>query len=141
MDYERIRNLFEARFPTGGFSSCDFYPHFNGFGHNAWVAIEPLESAEATCVLAYAKLEEMCEFLRSLRELFGGHDRIQFAVGFPESVKPVSRRIFKGWIPAIRLADVRPPDFAAVGGGFGENDVWSDGVWAEPGAAPDCGGM
>jgi hypothetical protein len=134
MNYERIRRLFKAKFPTGDFSSCDFHQHFNGYGHNAWVAIEPLETSEATRVLAYAKLEEMCEFLCRVRHLFGADDRIQFAVGFPASVKPANRRIFKGWIPASRLAQVLPPDFAAVGGGFGENEVWAQGMWA----AEDC---
>jgi hypothetical protein len=131
MDNDRIRKLFEVRFPTGGFGSCDFHPHFDGFCHNAWVAIEPLESMEATRSLAYAKLDEMCDFLRTLRELFGAHDRIQFAVGFPESVKASNRRIFKGWIPASRLGEAQPPNFVAVGGGFGENEVWSVGVWTE----------
>jgi hypothetical protein len=126
---ERVRELFGQRFPTGAFSSCDFRPHFDGYGHNAWVEIEPLESAEATRVLAYARLAEMIEFLRPLQPLFGPHDRVQFAVGFPEAVKPTARRIFKGWIPAARLADVQPPDFAAVGGAIGENDVWAEGLW------------
>jgi hypothetical protein len=126
MDSERIRKLFEARFPTGGFSSCDFHPHFDGFGHGAWVAIEPLESVEATRVLAYAKLADMCAFLGTVRELFGAYDRVQFAVGFPESVRSCNRRILNGWIPANRL-DAQPPDFAAVGGALGENDAWADG--------------
>src|SRR5262245_46131359 len=129
MDYELLQKLFGWRFPSGAFTSCDMRPHFDGFGHNAYVAIEPLESAQATRALAYTRLAEMIEFLRPLRRLFEAHDRIQFAVGFPESVKPTQRRIFRGWIPATRLAEVRPPDFAAVGGAFGENDVWAVGLW------------
>ena len=104
-DYERIQELFGQRFPTGGFSSCDFRPHFDGYGHNAWVEIEPLESAEATRALAYACLEGIVEFLRPLQPRFGPHDRVQFAVGFTVAIKPVNRRIFKGWIPAARLPE------------------------------------
>ncbi len=125
-DYERIRELFCRRFSTGGFRSCDFRPHFDGFAHNAWVAVCPLDSQEATLALAFTRLSEMCEFLRSLQDQFGEDDRIQFAVGFPIAVKPSNRRILKGWIPAARLADVKPPHFA---GAIGENDVWAVGLW------------
>ena len=128
-DYERIRSLFARRFPTGSFSSsCDFRPHFDGHGHHASVEIMPAESIEATRRLAYSRLAEMIEFLRPLQALFGPHDRLQFAVGFPVTVKPANRRIFKGWIPAACLAEVRSPDFAAVGGAIGENDVWFEGL-------------
>lgn len=128
--YERIRDLFGQRFPTGAFRTCDFRPHFDGHGHNACVEIAPRETVEATRAAAYAKLAEMVEFLRPLQSLFGPHDRAQFTVGFPVTVKPHARWIIKGWAPTARLADVRPPDFAAVGGAIGENDTWFDRVWA-----------
>jgi len=124
VNYERIQQLFAQRFPTGGFSSCDFRPHFNGYGHNAWSEITPAETIEATRTLGYSRLAEMVDFLRPLQPLFGPHDRIQFAVGFPVTVKAANRRMFKGWFPAIKLGEVRSPDFATVGGGFGENDIW-----------------
>ena len=127
--FGRIRELFGQRFPTGAFSSCDYRPHFDGHGHNAWVEIEPLGSVEATRASAYARLAEMIDFLRPLQTLFGPRDRVQFAVGFPVAVKPTGRRMFKGWIPAVRMADVQPPDFSAVSGRFGENDIWFEGLW------------
>ncbi|HEY1189124.1 MAG TPA: hypothetical protein VGE74_15830 [Gemmata sp.] len=144
VNYERIRQSFGQRFPTGGFSSCDFRPHFAGHGHNAWSEIMPTETVEETCALGYARLVEMVDFLRPLQPLFGPHDRIQFAVGFPITVKAVNRRMFKGWFPVARLEQVKPPDFASVGGAIGENGSWFEGLWpgvvwqeAEPGAAPD----
>lgn len=133
MNYERIRLLFAQRFPTGGFSSCDFRPHFDGYGHNAHVEIMPEESVEATRALAYTRLAEMVEFLRPLHLLFGPNDRVQFGVGFPASIKPTGRRIFKGWIPTARLGDVQSPNFAAVGGAIGENDSWFVGLWPNAG--------
>ena len=144
MDYERIKILFARQFPTGAFSSCDFRPHFDGYGHNAWVEILPAESVDATRALAYARLAEMIEFLRPLQPLFGPQDRVQFAVGFPIAVKPTGRRMFMGWVPASRLGEVQSPNFAAVGGAIGENDFWFEGLWsraaeqnAEHCAAPD----
>ena len=131
MDYERIRTSFARRFPTGTFSSLDFRPTFDGYGHTAWLEIMPAESIVATRTLAYARLAEMVECLRPLRPRFGPHDRVQFGVGFPITVKAIRRRMFKGWFPTSRLADVRPPNFAAVGGGFGENDTWFEGLWGE----------
>ena len=89
----------------------------------------PAESVEATRALAYARLAEMVDFLRPFQQVFGPHDRVQFAVGFPVTVKAIRRRMFKGWIPTSSLAEVLPPDFAAVGGGFGENDTWFEGLW------------
>jgi hypothetical protein len=128
-NHERIREEFARRFPTGGFSSLDFRPHFDGYGHNAWAEILPAATVEATRAAAYDKLAEIVEFLRPFQPLFGRGDRVQFAVGFPVAIKATGRRMFMGWVPAARLADVRPPDFAAVGGAFGENDVWHEGLW------------
>lgn len=133
MNYERIRRLFAERFPTGGFSSCDFRPHFDGYWHNCFVEIMPEASVEATRALAYARLADMVEFLRPLQPLFGAHDRVQFAVGFPVSVKPTGRRMLHGGIPAARLGDIQAPDFAAVGGAIGENDSWFVGLWPNAG--------
>ncbi len=133
MDYDHIRLLFAERFPTGGFSSCDFRPHFDGYGHNAYVEIVPEASIEATRALAYTRLTEMVEFLRPLQSLFGPHDRIELAVGFPVSVKPTCRRMLRGWISTARLGNVQAPDFAAVGGAFGENDSWFVGLWPNAG--------
>ena len=99
MNYERIQTLFTRQFPTGSFSSLDFRPHFDGYGHNAWVEIMPAESVEATRALGYARLAEMVDFLRPFQSQFGPHDRVQFAVGFPVTVKAIRRRMFKGWIP------------------------------------------
>jgi hypothetical protein len=114
-------------------SSLDFRPYFDGYGHTAWVEILPAESVEATRALAYARLAEMIDFFRPLQQVFGPHDRVQFAVGFPVTVKAIRRRIFKGWIPTSSLVEVHPPDFAAVGGGLGENDTWFEGLWVSSG--------
>ncbi|MBN9517354.1 hypothetical protein J0H58_02370 [bacterium] len=129
MDYERIRAVFTRSFPTGEFTSCDFRPHIDGHGHNAWVGILPAESLAETRRLAYNWLAEMVDALRPLRPLFGPQDRIQLAVGFPQSVRAINCQILKGWFPTLRLVDVEPPDFAAVGGEFGENDAWHVGLW------------
>ncbi len=143
VNYERIQRLFVQRFPTGGFSSCDFRPHFDGHGHNAYVDIMPEASVEATRALAYTRLAEMIEFLRPLQSLFGPHDRVEFAVGFPVSIKPTGRRMLHGGIPAAKLGDVQSPEFAAVGGAIGESDVWFVGLWAtatEDQIEPNAGG-
>jgi hypothetical protein len=133
-NYERVRVMFGERFPTGGFSSCDFRPHFDGHGHNAFSEILPAGTIEETRAAGYTRLGEMVEFLRPLQPLFGPRDRIQFAVGFPVAVKPANRRMFKGWVPAARLGEVRSPDFSAAGGAFGENEVWPVGLWGEDGS-------
>jgi hypothetical protein len=140
MDFDRIPQMFHARFPTGGFTSNDFRPHIDGYVYQAWIVIEPKKSEELTRTLAYAKLAEMCDWLRPLHCLFGPNDRVAFLVGFPESVKESHRRVFKGWIPASALALVNPPDFAAVGGGFGENPFWSGDLWTESVNEEDIGG-
>ncbi len=127
--YEWIQELFTPRFPTGWFRSCDFRPHFAGFGHNAWIEIEPLKTIEATRLLAFSRFTEMIEFIRPLQQHFGPNDRIEFAVGFPIAIKKHSRRIYRGWIPTIRLKDVQPPDFAIVGGAFAENPEWFEELW------------
>jgi hypothetical protein len=129
VEYDRVRELFTVQFPAGGFSSCDFRPHFDGHGHNAWVEILPEASIEATRRAAFAWLAEMVDALRPLRLLFGSHDRIQFTVGFPATVKPASRKILRGWFPAVELDRVVSPDFAAVGGAVGENNDWHLGLW------------
>lgn len=127
-NYDRIRELFVQRFATGGFSSCDMRPQFECFGHSAWCEIAPAETIEATRALAYCRLTEMVDFLRTLQPSFGPHDRIGFAVGFPVAVKAANRRMFKGWFPAARLGEVRPPNFTSVGGAFGENEIWFEGL-------------
>lgn len=129
MSYDRIKELFRARFPTGQLERIDFRPNFNWYGHNACVTIESLDSAVATRELAYARLEEMIDFLRPHLELFGRSDRIQFTIALSESIDLYDRRILRGWIPAVSLPYVRPPDFAAVGGTLAEYDRWSAGVW------------
>ena len=133
VNHKRIRQLFAQRFPTGGFSSSDFRPHFDGYGHNAWCEITPADTIESTRTRGYSRLAEMVDFLRPLQPLFGPHDRIQFTVGFPVTAKAANRRMFKGWLAALRLAEVRSPDFATVGGGFGENDTWFEGLGLERG--------
>ncbi|MBX9627164.1 MAG: hypothetical protein K2X82_25400 [Gemmataceae bacterium] len=131
--YTRLRELFGRRFPGGEFSSCDMRPHFDGYLHNAWAEVLPVGSVEATRTLAYARLAEMVEFFRSHHTHFGPHDWLQFGVGFPIAVKPTGRRILKGWVPASRLGEVQSPDFAAVGGAIGGNDLWFQGLWPSVG--------
>lgn len=129
--YERVRELFGRRFPGGEFISCDMRPHFNGYLHNAWAEILPVGSVETTRALAYARLAEMVEFFRSHRSFFGAQDSVQFGVGFPIAVKPTGRRVLRGWVPASRLGEVQSPDFAAVGGAIGDNDLWFQGLWPD----------
>ncbi len=119
MDYDRVRALYRRRFPAGDFTGCDWRPHFDGFGYNAFALVRPRATPETTLAMAHARLAVMCAFFRRVRRQFGPGDRIQLTVGFPESVRR-SGRILRAWLPTARLTDLRPPDFAAVGGGFGE---------------------
>jgi hypothetical protein len=132
MNYALLKELFEVRFPAGTFSSLDFRRQFGGFGHSIWVAVEPIDCADATRSQAFARLDEIIDFLRSQAQEFARHDRIQFAIGFSESVKKYDRRILRGWISANRLSQALTRNFAAYGGALTEFEGWSEGVQFRP---------
>jgi hypothetical protein len=77
---------------------------------------------------ALALLAEIAAWLRAHAGVFEVGDRLQLVVGFPESVKRAGRQIFKCWLPASGLDQLRGVDFAAVGGGFHELKSWPVGV-------------
>jgi hypothetical protein len=123
---------------------CDFRPHFDGYAVNAYSSMLPAWNAAATREAALALLADIATWLQAHPEAFGAGDKLQLVVGFPESVKPDTRQIFKCWLPASRLAELRGMDFEAVGGGFRDMEVWPVGVaWpsAESGDSPDSCGM
>lgn len=128
--------LFRVRFPRpGGFSSCDFRPHFDGHLHNAFRAILPLSTVADTRQLAIDHYRAIVLWLRRIRWLFAAGDRIQVIVGLSTTARYPARQILKGWIPANRLAAVRPDfqlaDAERLGGGVGELEGWEHGVFPE----------
>ena len=92
---------------------CNFRPHSDGYGVNAHSAILPLRDEAATRAAALALLAEIASWLQAHSGAFGAGDRIQLVVGFPESVKSGGRQIFKCYVPASRLAELRGVDFVA----------------------------
>jgi hypothetical protein len=137
MKFEDAASAFRARFPDGGLSRCDFRPHFDGYVVNAYSAMLPVRDVASTWEAALVLLAEISAWLQAHAGAFGAGDRIQLVVGFPESVKRDTRQIFKCWLPASRLAALRGVDFAAVGGGFHDMEVWPVGVaWPSVGRRP-----
>lgn len=139
MKFEDAAQAFRARFPDGGMKRCDFRPHFDGYMVNAHSMILPAQDEAATREAALALLADIASWLQAYSSTFEPGDRLQLIVGFPESVKDSNRQILKCWLPASRLSELRGVDFAAVGGGFCDMEVWPIGVaWkdAEPAAAP-----
>jgi hypothetical protein len=109
----------------GGLSWCDFRPHFDGAGVNAWCALEPLQGPAQTRELALAVLAEIVEWLKANAGVLGPGDRLQLIVGFHNSDNRHVGQIFKCWLPANRLPELQGIDFAAVGGAFCELEGWS----------------
>jgi hypothetical protein len=133
MSFQDAAREFRTSFPDGGLERCDFRPHFDGFVVNAWSAMLPLQTEAATRESALRLLAEIAQWLQAHAGTFGAGDRLQLIVGFPDSVKRACRQIFKCWLPAAGLGDLRGVEFAAVGGGFREMEAWPVGVvW--PGA-------
>lgn len=128
MSFENTARAFLARFPEGGMKRCNFRPHSDGYGVNAHSAILPLRDEAATRAAALALLAEIASWLQAHSGAFGAGDRIQLVVGFPESVKSGGRQIFKCYVPASRLAELRGVDFVAAGGEFREMEPWPGGV-------------
>jgi hypothetical protein len=140
MSFEDAASAFRACFPDGGLERCDFRPHFDGYVVNAYSAMPPKRDVAATRAAALALLADIASWLQVYPWAFGDGDKLQLVVGFPEWVKRHTRQIYKCWLPASQLAELRGVDFAAVGGGFREMEAWPSGVaWqaAEPGAAAD----
>jgi hypothetical protein len=118
--YSRLAPAFRVSFATGDFQWCDFRPHFNGFWINAGAWLLPANDVAMTRQAAIDLLEAIADWLCQNRQSFGADDVLQLIVGFPESVKPSCRQIFKCRIKASRLAFLRGVDFAAAGGSFCE---------------------
>ena len=128
MDFISAVRQFRRRFPDGGLNRCDFRPQFDGFLVNAHSAMFPRGDASATRVAALKLLAEIAHWLKAHSDAFNVGDQLQLIVGFPESVKPSCRQIFKCWLPAAMLGQLNDLDFSGVGGGFREFEVWPLGV-------------
>ena len=126
--FASLATAFRRDFPQGDLTSCDFRPHFNGNLIDAWSPVTPQADAFATWDQAIHLLEQIADWLRAHADEFGDGDRIQLIVGFDASVKKEGRQIFKCWLPANRLRDLRGVDFAAAGGALHERKGWSFGV-------------
>lgn len=126
--YDLAKALFWLRFRPGIFYTMDFRNQFGGFGHTAYLAIEPLPTIEKTREKAVERFGELCLWARRLRWLFRRGDRIQFVVGIPQGIRGGPRQIIKGWLPVERLTDFSAAcdvfDLAALGGGSGEVLSW-----------------
>jgi hypothetical protein len=128
VDFDGAAHEFQRRFPDGGLKRCDFHPYFEGFLVNAWSAMLPTVSQSATRERALALLAEIAAWLRAHANVFDAADELQLIVGFAASVKKDSRQIFKCWLPASGLNELRGVDFTAVGGGLRELESWPMGV-------------
>ena len=125
---ENAADAFCTVFTDGGLTWCDFRPHFDGFLVNAWCAMPPLANEVETRMEAMNTLTRIAHWLRVNAAYFEAGDMIQLIVGFPESVKPSSRQIFKCSVPGARLPELYGLDFDSVGGLFREMDGWSVGL-------------
>lgn len=123
MSFDAAARAFRARFPDGDLARWDFRPHFGGYVVNAYCAMLPMRDAAATREAALALLGDIVAWLQGHPDVFGAGDNLQLVVGFPESVKRHTRQIFKCWLPASGLAELRGVDFEAVGGAFRDMKV------------------
>jgi hypothetical protein len=120
MRYAIAKWLFRIRFPKGGFSTCDFRPHCDGYLINTHVIIRPQASVAETRKLSYQRWIQQFRWNRTLHRLLHRDDTIQMVVGFS---KPPCQ-LLKGWIDVKEIKNADPLHLDPVGGHlnpFGEN--------------------
>jgi len=134
--YDLASWLFRRRFgANGGYSYCSFMEHWGGYAHSVYLTIEPAASVAATRDRALARFRELCLWLRATRLCFRRKDRCQIVVGIPLDVKSGGNQIFKGWLPATALRNLRrgtqPLDLESLGGGCTELPNWTMGLFGD----------
>ena len=85
----------EPEWPCVGLHGCDFRPHFDGYLHNLFTTIHPLQTEPETEQLFRSIAIEMAKWVLSNREQFGPGDRFQLIVGWPLDVRATGRQVIK----------------------------------------------
>jgi hypothetical protein len=95
-DIASLNQRFLTRFQQrGGVDGADFRPHWDGFLVNCFVTVLPQPTERATLDMIYRELGAMIRFTAEHVALFAGGDRVQFIVGWDESVRTTGRQILK----------------------------------------------
>ncbi len=85
----------EPEWTDVGLHGCDFRPHFDGYLHNLFTTIHPLQTKSETEQLFRTITIEMASWVISNRERFGQGDHFQMIVGWPLDVRPTGRQVIK----------------------------------------------
>lgn len=85
----------EPEWTDVGLHGCDFRPHFDGYLHNLFTTIHPLQTKSETEQLFRNIAIKMANWVISNRERFGQGDRFQMIVGWPLDVRPTGRQVIK----------------------------------------------
>ncbi len=117
----------EPEWTRVGWRGCDFRPHFDGYLHNLFTTIRPLQTQSETDHLFRSIAIEMAKWVLSNRERFELGDRFQLIVGWPRDVRATARLVIKtggDYHELQRLID--DPELVQVREGWAES-VFQDG--------------
>ncbi len=86
-----------------GLHGCDFRPHFDGYLHNLFTTIHPLQTESETEQLFRSTAIGMAKWVLSNREQFGPGDRFQLIVGWPLDVRATGSRSLRLAVTTIQF--------------------------------------